>query len=219
MARGRKKLESNLILVEDGLVYIHLQGKNGIGKVAITDIKSYLKYNLDSYVWLGDNKGVPGCDKRQGYAVAYDSKNKREVTMHRLITENTTSLHTDHKNGYTLDNRAENLRICDARENNYNAGLRKDNTTGFKNVHIFKGEYVCNIKIDTVKTYFGSYDKPEMAALAYNIAMGHIAPEFAKLNVIPEGSLTEDEIQIVHDTVNRLMVKKFGKNTEIASVI
>ena len=43
-------------------------------------------------------------------------------------------MHTDHINGYGLDNRKENLRVCTAQENHQNRRLRSDSSTGFKGV-------------------------------------------------------------------------------------
>ncbi|MBT2729441.1 hypothetical protein J7E63_21345 [Bacillus sp. ISL-75] len=134
--------------------------------------------------------------------------------MHRIVSENTSKLHSDHVNRNRLDNRSENLRICNAKNNNYNAEVRKDNKFGFKNTTLYQGLYRCMIRINTTKQYFGSYPKPEMSAMAYNVAMDFIAPGFAVLNDIPEGRLTSEEIELVEKTVNRRLEKIYGVQTE-----
>jgi hypothetical protein len=200
---GRRMSEANKIKIEDQLVYISLNGINGIGKEAITDLKSYLKHGIGQYSWA--------CDKK-GYVYAWDSENKKQITMHRLVSENNSKLHSDHINGNTLDNRATNLRICNAVENNRNADARIDNKTGYKNVTLNTGLYRCLIKINKVKEYFGHYENPEMAAEAYNHVMKQLYPEYARLNVIPEGSLSAEEIEHVHNYVNRRLEKIKEKN-------
>lgn len=203
---GRNSLERNKIVIVGQLVYIWLQGLNAQGRYTITDLKSFNKFNLGDYVWTHDGKGDLNDTKRQGYAVAWDKEQKKSISMHRLITQNTTRLHSEHKNGHSLDNRSENLRIATAKENNRNVPVRKDNKIGYKNVSEFQGKYRCLIKFDGVKQSFGTrFDKAEQAALAYNLVMSQIEPEYTWFNEIPEGSLTQDEIEFVEKTVENCM--------------
>lgn len=75
----------------------------------------------------------------RGYAARID-KNcvPKSIKMHRLILEhhciNIKGLETDHCNGNKLDNRKANLRPVTRRQNSYNRGDFKHNTSGFKNV-------------------------------------------------------------------------------------
>ncbi|MEH7438173.1 hypothetical protein V7182_11910 [Neobacillus drentensis] len=69
------------------------------------------------------------------------------------------------------------------------------------------GLYRCMIKFDGIKEYFGHYEKSEMAAEAYNHVMRIKYPEFARLNVIPEGKLTTEEIEHVHNYCDRRLKK------------
>jgi hypothetical protein len=206
---GRRVGEENRIKIEGQTVFIYLNGLNGTGKAALTDLKSYMKHNIGKYIWY--------CDKN-GYVYAWDSEKKKTITLHRLVSENNSRLHTDHINRNTLDNRIRNLRICTAKENNRNADVRKDNKTGYKNVTLNCGLYRCLIKIDKVKEYFGHYEKPEMAAEAYNHVMRALYPEYAKLNVIPEGSMTAEEIEYVHSYVDRRLTKIQEKKEKTISV-
>ncbi|MBT2729440.1 hypothetical protein J7E63_21340 [Bacillus sp. ISL-75] len=54
---SRRKLEPNEIVVDGQLIYIHLVGKNGKGHVAITDLRSFLRFNLGRLTWCLDNHG------------------------------------------------------------------------------------------------------------------------------------------------------------------
>lgn len=198
----KRKVEENKIVFAGDLVYIYLSGKNAHGRVAITDIDSYHKCNIGSYNWYVDS---------YGYAITWDSLEKKTLAMHRLVSGNNTKNHTDHiernKKDYQLDNRRCNLRICTNQENQYNTTLRVDNKTGYRCVTDFKGQFRCMIKVNQVKQFFGCYDKPEMAALAHNEAMKVICPGFANFNEIPEGSLTAEEIDHVTEVVAKRLEK------------
>ncbi|RFU70327.1 hypothetical protein D0469_06930 [Peribacillus saganii] len=208
MARGRKKYPPNEVEFVGDLVYIHLRGKHGEGRVAITDLASYLKFNLDNYVWVG----VKG--NKTYYAHARDTENKCDIRMHRVISRNTTKYHTDHKDKNGLNNLPGNLRICDATENNFNTGTRRDNTTGYKNVTRNANKFVCQVRIKKHKWYMGRYGTVEMAAEAYNYCMRFISPEFTLFNEIPEGSLTSEQIELVHNKVNQQLEKVFGSKLD-----
>lgn len=193
---GRRRLEPNVVTFNEEIVYIHLRGKTGEGKVAIVDKDSYFKYILRDYVWVMN---------QNGYVMATDPKTYKIVLMHRIVAENDTTFHTDHINRVRHDNRKENLRICTAVDNNYNAEARVDNKHGYKNVTEQYGKYRCFIRVNKIKQSFGSYAKPEMAALAYNIAMKLLSPEYALLNNIPQDELTQEEIELVSEKVSKRM--------------
>ena len=56
--------------------------------------------------------------------------------MHRVVTKCPDVLMVDHIHGKKTrnDNRKSNLRICTNQQNNFNKGLRKDNTSGITGV-------------------------------------------------------------------------------------
>jgi hypothetical protein len=193
---GRRKTEPNVFVIVGDTVYIHLVGKHGQGKVAITDLQSFRMHDLTSHSWKCTNN----------YYV-YTNIEGKMVFLHGMILGNTDpKLMVDHINGSegekTLDNRRSNLRACTNRENQLNAKVRVDNVTGYKNVNFHKGKYRCMIRVNGKKQYFGSFTTPEQAAMCYNICIPHFS-EVYQLNVIPEGSLTQEEIDQVHDTAER----------------
>jgi hypothetical protein len=200
---SRKKLEPNVIVIDGDLVYIHLSGKRGMGKISIVDLWSFKKHNIAAYTWR--------CTR--DYYV-YTLVDEKVLYLHRLVSGNETRLHTDHIAGSegekSLDNRRENLRICTNRENQLNGKIRIDNETGYKNVNILNGKYRCMIRINGGREYFGMFEKPSMAALCYNISIPHFSDVY-QLNVIPEGSLTEEEIELVHNTVENRLEKIHNK--------
>jgi hypothetical protein len=54
--------------------------------------------------------------------------------LHRLLLRAPQGLQVDHINRNTLDNRLENLRLATRPQNQANAGLRRDNTSGYRGV-------------------------------------------------------------------------------------
>lgn len=71
----------------------------------------------------------------------------------------------DHINGNRADNRIENLRLATRAQNQANAKLRKDNTSGYKGVSFHKkhGKWSANISVNGKVVWLGVYDTPEEA--------------------------------------------------------
>ncbi len=89
----------------------------------------------------------------------------------------------DHINGNTLDNRRENLRLASISENNQNARKRKDNTSGYKGVTLYRsGRWHAQIWYCGRNTSLGTYDDKEEAARAYDKAAKELFGKFAYLN-------------------------------------
>ncbi|TCN25502.1 hypothetical protein [Mesobacillus foraminis] len=199
---GRKRLQPNVFVIDttNHLVYIHLSGRHGMGKIALTDMRSFRKHNISAHTWR--------CTK--DFYVYTVIEGKMEF-LHRVVSGNKDpEMHTDHINGSegekTLDNRFSNLRICTNQENQMNSKVRADNKTGYKNVNELNGKYRCMIRIDKKKQYFGSFNSPEEAAYCYNIVIPRLSDVY-QLNDIPEDSLTEEQMELVHNTV----VQRFNK--------
>lgn len=62
----------------------------------------------------------------------------KNIMLHRFIMDTPDGMDTDHINRDKLDNRKSNLRIVNRTQNNFNIGLRSNNTSGYKGVHWFK---------------------------------------------------------------------------------
>src|SRR5690606_19356654 len=118
---------------------------------------------------------------------------KRIGIMHRAILgslhEELKTDHVDHIDGNSLNNSKANLRVCNHSQNQANARLRTDNTSGYKGVSFLASNnvWVASIKIRGKQTYIGRFNTPETAALAYNEAAIRLHGEFARLNVIEKG--------------------------------
>ena len=85
----------------------------------------------------------------------------------------------DHKNHNRLDNRCENLRVCNSAENAWNTLLRKDNRTGYKGVQAINGKFYAKIQVYGKYIPLGKFDTAEEAHQAYCRAAEHYFGNYA----------------------------------------
>ena len=134
----------------------------------IIDLKNYDKTKEHHWGLNGDNN------------YAYTQIDNKKTYLHRLIMNAPNDMVVDHINLNRLDNRESNLRVCTAKENSYNKGLLKNNTSGITGVNfdkkrnkwsarlIINGEYVLRERFNTKeeailarenaeKKYFGEF--------------------------------------------------------------
>ena len=117
-------------------------------------------------------KGGKGAN---GYIVVSLCKNgvKKTHCIHRLIAiafipNPDGKPCVDHRDNDKNDNRAMSLRWCTNEENNRNAQVRSNNTSGIKGVSWFKrdSKWRAKIKVNGVDIHLGYFDKIEDAILA-----------------------------------------------------
>jgi len=123
-------------------------------------------------------------DKR-GYAVANIQGKKQ--TMHRMIKQAPPHIGIDHINGNPLDNRTDNLRICNQHENMGNMGKDKSYQnyySKYKGVTFDKrkGKYMARVTSDYRGIFLGYYDNEIEAAAAYDRGAIKCFGEFARIN-------------------------------------
>ena len=127
-------MTKNKWCVENNTIYIWLKNKDG-EEVGIVKVDYHHKDTVLNSNWCYS----------QGYAV----NRKRNISMHRLLTDAPKGTVVDHINHDKLDNRDENLRICTIAENVRNRSkqtgvrFRKDRnkwqayiTHNYKYIHI-----------------------------------------------------------------------------------
>jgi len=127
-------------------------------------------------------------DHNRIYAASAGKRDDRKVRlfMHReLCAVTDPRISVDHANGDGLDNRRENLRPCRSAQNQWNRGLSKANTSGFKGVSSLDKKWMARIRAGRGQLYLGLFDTPEQAALAYDEAASRLHGEFASLNFPP----------------------------------
>jgi HNH endonuclease/AP2 domain len=111
--------------------------------------------------------------------------------LHRVLLKAPPGKRVDHRNGDSLDNRKENLRLASHQQNMFNR--RKSHTfkgkptaSTFKGVtwERSRGRYKARIKKNGIYHYLGLFDNPRKAALAYDHAALDMFGEFAHTNLI-----------------------------------
>ncbi len=89
----------------------------------------------------------------------------------------------DHIDGDKLNNRLENLRKCDRSQNVWNRKRQKNNTSGFKGVHLHRqtNKWRAMIRVHRIKHDLGLHETPEDAHAAYCEAAARLHGEFARV--------------------------------------
>ena len=130
--------------------------KDGI-KILVDDDFKY----LDGFSFKLHNNGYVCFSSRK------DGLNSKY--LHRIIMNAPDDKEVDHINGNKIDNRRENLRLCNRSENNRNKGKKSNNTSGFKCVcwHKRAGKWRVQIQVDGEKKHLGYFDDKLKAYEAY----------------------------------------------------
>lgn len=134
----------------------------------------------EDFEWLNQWKWCYG----HGYATRRQYIGNGKYTgfrMHRLIVGLATGEghQVDHINGDRLDNRRQNLRICDVSSNKANCEAYSNNKSGFKGVYKDGKKYTAQIRVAGKIHYLGSFEDPVKASEAYKRAAIVFRGEFA----------------------------------------
>ena len=140
----------------------------------IVDEEDYSK--LSAYNWYPLNSS-------SGNTYATRGKTGRgTVYMHKEILPSPPGMVTDHKNGDSLDNRRENLRIAPLRGNAANS--RRDlSQHGYRGVYMKGDKYYCYVSENNKMRHIpGGHYTPEQAARSRDREAVKVYGEFAVLN-------------------------------------
>lgn len=145
-------------------------------KFALVDDSDYDE--LSKYKWCAIRRKNKFYAKRA--AGIKDGKLVTEYMHKRLMPKKNTQV--DHINGNSLDNQKHNLRYSTQHQNNMNASLRCDSTTGYKGVVIIRNKFRARIRFNKIDRHIGYFTNPIDAAKAYDIKAKELFGEFAHLN-------------------------------------
>lgn len=163
---------------------VYLNGKAGAGKYALVDDKDYEL--VSRYRWFLN---------QDGYAISgRKRRSDKSILMHRMVMNTPTGMLTDHKNQDKLDNRRENLRICNTSENNRNMrpGAR-GGSSRFTGVYFCKTRklWVAMIKGESKRYNLGRFATEIEAALAYDRKAYELHGEYFSPNLPFQPSLID----------------------------
>jgi len=145
------------------------------GKFALVDDEDYDK--LNQFKWyISDGYAVRDVLPR--------GIKHQTIRMHRMIVNTPKGMDTDHINMDRLDNRRENLRVCNRSQNMLNTKAHSDNASGMKGVSWDKKKrkWRARIFINNREKWLGYFDQIIDAAHAYDEAMLNRSSEFARTN-------------------------------------
>jgi hypothetical protein len=130
-------------------------------QVSISDL-----YKCSEFRWCINN----------GYPTT--SINKKITVMHQFIIETTSMV--DHIDRNPLNNRRENLRLCNRSQNKANSVSK----TGIKGIRLVKNKYKARISKNGTVYHIGTFATISEAILAYNTKALELYREFAALNLL-----------------------------------
>jgi hypothetical protein len=102
--------------------------------------------------------------------------------MHRIIINAPCDMQVDHIDGNGLNNRKSNLRIATNSQNQHNARMRSDNTSGYKGVSFHKpsGLWQARLSVGGVCKSLGYFGCSVDAYDAYCIGVKNYHAEFGR---------------------------------------
>lgn len=112
--------------------------------------------------------------------------NRKCGRLHRLIMDAPAGMQVDHRNGNTLDNRRDNLRICTHQQNQWNR-KRSPGRSRFKGVTFWgsrptRKPWMARIEKNGKRIGLGYFATEAEAAQAYDRAARELFGEFAAPN-------------------------------------
>ena len=153
-------------------------------------LNQILTYKDGQLYWIASRKGgtatagsLAGCKNSGGYW--HTRVNGSRYANHRLIFlmhHGYLPEFIDHIDGNRENNRIENLRKASRQQNNCNARIRMDNTSGVKGVNWHKktGKWTVRVQINKTRKCFGLFDDLELAQLVAVEARAKYHEEFAR---------------------------------------
>lgn len=186
MGKANKKYNTYDLSGDCGIGY----PTNALDKPFVFDLEDYDK--IKDYCWFLHH---PSKDSPEYTTVtSYDPETGRYVKIWWIIMG---EKYIDHKNGNTLDNRKENLRLCTQHQNSMNLKLKRNNTSGVSGVSRgYNDLWRARIMLNRKEICFGYYENFDDAVRARLIGEYKYFGEFAPQKYLWEKyGLTEEEVK------------------------
>jgi len=114
--------------------------------------------------------------------------------MHRFILNPPDNVQIDHIDLNGLNNQRSNLRLATSAQNAQNKILRSDNTSGYKGIwRRENGRWSAEVVANGVRSYAGSFETAEQAAVAYDAHAIATQGRFANIN-FPDGNRLPEQL-------------------------
>lgn len=149
--------------------------------ITVEEVREFLTYNPETgeLRWLKSRGSrapagaIAGTIGPDGYRVIRVSRIYRaHVLAWVIMTGEWPELQIDHRNGVRHDNRWNNLRLATQQQQNANAALRSDNTSGYRGVHFCKAtnKWRAEIRVNGKGKKLGRFKSREEAHEAWRAA-------------------------------------------------
>lgn len=99
---------------------------------------------------------------KNGYVYGRDATKGKPILLHRYLLDlHDRSIFVDHIDRNPLNNRKSNLRVCTIKENQFNIGIRANNTSGYTGVtwDSSRSKWAVTINVHGKAIHLGRYDK------------------------------------------------------------
>ncbi len=160
-------------------------------KLTLERLRECLSYDPDTgiFTWRIKNRrpairSVAGTISVYGYRIIEidGAKHRASRLAWFYMTGEWPTKQVDHRNMVRDDDRFANLREATQTQNLRNTRMRRDNTAGYKGVHLNKrnNRWRAFINVEGRQRYLGSFDTAAQAHAAYCNAAMEIDPEFAR---------------------------------------
>lgn len=141
--------------------------------------KNHIQFEVDDDFFYTKERGYSFYLSSNGYAVFSTEKDGlHNKKLHRILLNEPDGLEVDHADGNPLNNRLENLRVCDRKQNNQNRTKHKDNMSGFKSVSWHKSNKKWQVNING--KHLGCFDSKEKANEYAVLKRRELHGEFAR---------------------------------------
>lgn len=153
-----------------------------VGRVIKLHSGELVRVSEEDYEYLSQFKWCLFKSEKWKYAVRNVWNKGKQITvyMHRDIMKvKGRSVYVDHRDQDGLNNRRENLRVCDNRLNQYNVGKKSSSKQKYKNIRLYKNRWQVRFRLPKGVRIEKSFKEEKDAVDFYNTLALKYHGEFA----------------------------------------